>query len=74
MNSLKNQVNGTHYTSMAIQPIEFIHANSLPFIEGNVVKYICRWRSKDGIADLRKAKHYIELLIEMELKEQHGAT
>jgi hypothetical protein len=67
MSSLKTQINGTHYTDMAIQPVQFIHANNLPFIEGNVVKYICRWRSKDGIADLRKAKHYIELLIEMEV-------
>lgn len=49
MSSLKIQVNGTHYTDMAIQPVQFIHANGLPFIEGNVVKYICRWRSKDGI-------------------------
>lgn len=68
MSSLQTQVNGTHYTDMAIQPVQFIHANGLPFIDGNIVKYICRWRKKNGIEDLRKAKHYIELLIELEMK------
>lgn len=65
MSALKRQVAGDHY-DRPIQPIEYIHANGLPFIEGCVVKYITRWRAKDGIADLEKAKHYIELLIELE--------
>jgi len=60
------QVGGGHYMSLKIQPVEYIHANNLGFCEGNVVKYITRWREKNGIADLEKAKHYIELLIEME--------
>jgi hypothetical protein len=63
---LTTQVGGNHYKDMAIQPIEFIHANNLGYMEGNVVKYVSRWQSKNGLADLRKAKHYIELLIELE--------
>ena len=51
---------------MPIQPIEFIHRNKIPFIEGNVIKYIVRWRDKNGIADLQKARHYIDMLIELE--------
>lgn len=69
MSALTEQVGGTHYTSKRVQPIEFIHANNLPFIEGNVVKYVSRWREKGGLRDLEKAKHYIELLIELETKE-----
>lgn len=65
--ALSNQVNGDHYKT-AIQPIEYIHANELSFVEGNVIKYITRWRKKGGIADLEKIKHYIDLLIELETK------
>jgi hypothetical protein len=57
---------GTHYVSMAIQPAEFIHKNGIGFMEGCAIKYLARWRSKNGIEDLKKAKHFIELLIEME--------
>jgi hypothetical protein len=51
-----------HY-DMKIQPIEYIMANGLGFCEGNIVKYVSRYKEKGGIYDLRKAKHYIELLI-----------
>jgi len=60
------QVGGEHYKKHKIQPIEFIHANNLPFIEGNIVKYITRWRDKNGIKDLEKVKHYVDLLIDLE--------
>lgn len=60
------QVGGNHYKDLPIQPIEYIHANAMGYMEGNVVKYISRWRKKNGLADLEKAKHYIELLIELE--------
>lgn len=63
---LDKQVGGSHYKDKGIQPIIYIHANNLGFCEGNVVKYVTRWREKNGIADLEKAKHYIELLIELE--------
>lgn len=66
MSALDVQVAGDHYKKHAIQPIEFIHANGIPFIEGNCIKYLCRWRDKGGIKDLEKVKHYIDLLIELE--------
>jgi hypothetical protein len=69
MSALDKQVNGDHYKERAIQPVEFIHANDLGFCEGNVVKYVTRWRTKGGAADLEKAKHYLELLIELESRK-----
>lgn len=60
------QVGGTHYTEMAIQPVDYILANSLGFCEGNVIKYVSRWRKKNGIEDLKKARHYIDILIEQQ--------
>ena len=62
----KTQIGGNHYSDMAIQPTEFIHKNNLSFIQGNIIKYVCRYKSKGGIEDLNKAKHYIDLLIEFE--------
>lgn len=66
MSALETQEGGTHYKDMAIQPIEYIHANKLPFAEGCIIKYVSRWRSKNGITDLEKARHFIDLLIELE--------
>jgi hypothetical protein len=68
MSALARQVSGGHYKSLKIQPIEYIHANGIPFAEGSVIKYVTRWRDKGGIADLEKAKHFLELLIELEQK------
>lgn len=64
--ALSKQVAGSHYKDLPIQPAEYIYANALGYFEGNVVKYVTRWRKKNGMADLEKAKHYIELLIELE--------
>jgi len=66
MSALDTQVAGGHYKSLNIQPIEYIHANGIPFAEGSVIKYVTRWRDKGGLADLEKAKHFLELLIELE--------
>jgi hypothetical protein len=66
MSSLDIQVGGSHYKDMAIQPIEFIMKNNIGFMEGNAIKYISRWRSKGGIEDLKKARHYLDMLIEFE--------
>lgn len=63
------QVGGDHYKSMAIQPFEYIVANGLGFLEGNVIKYVSRYKSKGGVADLEKAIHSLQLLIE-EMKKQ----
>jgi hypothetical protein len=69
MSALDKQESGNHYKDKAIQPIIYIHANNLGFCEGNVVKYVTRWREKGGVADLRKAIHYIELLIQLETEQ-----
>lgn len=63
---LSQQIGGDHYRQGEIQPIEYIHANNMDFFSGNVVKYITRWKYKNGLEDLKKAKHYIELLMEQE--------
>jgi len=62
----ETQEGGDHYRSMTIQPVEYIHRNGIGFCEGAVIKYVSRWRSKNGVEDLRKARHFIDLLIEME--------
>ncbi|KAA3649823.1 MAG: DUF3310 domain-containing protein [Proteobacteria bacterium] len=64
--ALATQVGGTHYKDMAIQPVEYIHRNSIGFVEGAVIKYVSRWRAKNGVEDLKKARHMLDLLIEME--------
>lgn len=70
MNPLDIQVAGSHYKDCTIQPVEYIHANAIGYFEGNVIKYVTRWKKKNGIADLEKAKHYIDLLIELETRKQ----
>lgn len=66
-NALDRMVGGNHYLKYKIQPIEYLHANNIPFIEGSIIKYVTRWRDKGGLDDLHKAKHHVELLIQMEL-------
>lgn len=56
----------THYKSMAIEPLAYIEANHIGFHAGNVIKYVSRYKSKNGLDDLQKAKFYIERLIELE--------
>jgi len=66
--ALKIQEGGDHYND-PIQPVEYIYANNIPFIEGNIIKYISRHRKKNGLEDLKKARHYINLLIDLEYKK-----
>ncbi len=68
--ALDRQVQGTHYKGCTIQPIEYIHANKLGYIEGNVVKYITRHTSKGGAGDVRKAIHYCELVLQLQYGEK----
>lgn len=65
-NPLEEQVGGSHYKGFVIQPVEFIYKNNIPFVEGNIIKYVCRHREKNGIQDLQKARHYLDMLIELE--------
>lgn len=66
MNADATQVGGSHYKDKAVQPWEYIVANGLGYLEGNVVKYISRYREKNGLQDLEKARHYLDKLIEVE--------
>ena len=68
MSQFDEQVGGNHYNSKTIQPIEYILANGLDFCEGNVVKYISRWKDKNGVEDLEKCRQYIDFLIAQETK------
>jgi hypothetical protein len=74
MNANAIQHGGTHYRTKAIQPWDFIAANSLGYFEGNVVKYVARWRDKNGIEDLEKARHYLDKLIGVEIAKQDHST
>lgn len=62
----EEQIGGNHYKDKTIQPWDFIAANELGYFEGNIVKYVSRWRDKGGMVDLKKAKHYLDKLIELE--------
>jgi hypothetical protein len=70
MSANEIQVAGTHYKSQAIQPWDYIISNEIPYMEGNVIKYVSRWRDKGGLDDLRKAQHYLHKLIETEEAKQ----
>jgi hypothetical protein len=65
------QVAGTHYKEQTIQPWDYIAANKIGYFEGNVIKYVSRWKDKGGVNDLRKARHYLDKLIEIN-GEQDG--
>ena len=56
----------SHYMACKIQPIDFIVANSMDFLEGNIIKYVARYKNKNGLEDLAKARHYLDMLIERE--------
>ena len=67
--ALDVQVGGSHYQNFVISPVEFIHRNALGFLEGCIIKRVCRHREKAGAEDLRKAIHELQLLIELEYGE-----
>ena len=66
----EKQVGGAHYAVKTIQPWDFIIANNIGYLEGNIIKYISRWKDKGGIEDLKKAQHYLQKLIETHDKER----
>ena len=67
--TVENAPGSDHYKVCGIEPIEYIEANNLSFHEGNVVKYVTRWRRKGGVTDLEKARFYLDRLIEVAKKE-----
>lgn len=68
------QVGGSHYREMPIQPAQYIHANGMGYLAGNVVKYISRYKGKGGPEDIHKAIHYCQLLLELEYGEKKSAV
>lgn len=66
MKELEYQIGGNHYTGLAIQPVEYIHKNGIGFIAGCVIKYVTRYKDKNGVEDLKKARHFIDILIALE--------
>lgn len=69
--ALKRQVGGGHYKHFPIQPVEFIQKNGLNFLEGCILKRLCRYPVKDGLKDLRKMQHEVELLIAFQYPERN---
>jgi hypothetical protein len=64
------QHGGDHYKKKSIEPWDFIEANGIGFLDGNAIKYLTRWKDKNGIEDLKKARHYVDKLIEVETAKQ----
>lgn len=64
--ALDDQVGGNHYKKYSIQPVEYSMANNLNYCQANVVKYTTRYRDKGGVEDLKKAQHYLQLLMQLE--------
>jgi hypothetical protein len=67
---LNKQVGGAHYKQFKIQPYTFTRTNNLNFFQGNVIKYVCRYKEKNGIQDLEKIIHYCELEIQQMREEE----
>ena len=63
---LTAQVGGSHYKDLAIQPVEYITANNLSYLQGSVIKYVTRYQNKNGKEDLEKAIHFIKMMIQEE--------
>jgi len=74
MSADESQVGGRHYADMPIQPSRFIHENRVGWCEGNVIKYVSRHAQKGGAEDLRKAKHYIDLLLQWGYDNENEST
>lgn len=71
---LLTQVGGDHYAKCAIQPIDYIMANRLDYLQGNVIKYVTRYKNKNGVEDLEKAAHYLRIMIEREKAKDASNT
>jgi uncharacterized protein (DUF2237 family) len=70
--SWQSQVGGDHYKKLKIQPAQYSIANGLGFAEGNIIKYVTRWKDKNGVEDLKKAAHMLQVLIEEASKETNA--
>lgn len=68
MKAIESQVGGSHYKDMAFQPIELITTLRCSFVQGCIIKYISRYKNKNGAQDIKKCIHYAQLAIELEDK------
>lgn len=68
-----NYTKGYHFF-LAIQPIEYIMENGLDYLQGNVIKYVTRYKNKNGVEDLEKAAHYLRIMIEREKAKDASNT
>lgn len=69
MNAMNTQVGGDHYSKLPIQPVEYITKNGLGYLEGNVVKYVTRHKNKNGAEDIKKAMHYLQMILDTQYGE-----
>lgn len=72
MSANEIQVAGTHYKDKAIQPWDYITANGMDYFEGNALKYLSRWKEKDGVKDLKKCLHYVQKVLELAEAGHYG--
>jgi hypothetical protein len=70
MSANDEQVGGRHYIDKPFQPWDYIVGNKLGYLEGNIIKYVSRYKEKGGLEDLIKAAHYLDKLIEVTRNEQ----
>ena len=63
---LTAQVGGDHFKNLVIQPVEYITANNLSYLQGSVIKYVTRYQNKNGVEDLQKAIHFVKMMIQEE--------
>lgn len=61
--SLQDRIRPPYYTRFHIEPLAFITMNHLDFLQGNIIKYVCRYEGKNGVEDLMKARRYLDELI-----------
>ena len=64
MKSLKEQIGGDHYSKLAIQPAVYAQRNKLSYLQGNAIKYICRHKHKGKEEDIKKAIHYLNMILD----------
>ncbi len=60
---MDNQVGGNHYSKYKIQVVDIIDDHNLDFYEGNILKYLLRYKDKNGVQDLYKLEHYLQMII-----------
>lgn len=70
--ALNTQIGGEHYKKLKIEPVQYIMANNIGFCEGSAIKYLTRWKEKGGVEDLYKARHFIDILIDIEEAMDEG--